>query len=100
MPPVVSVPLALLFFFLFRWLFGENYLPPAFAGFIFGYILYDEIHYATHHAPLKGKVGLFLKHHHVKHHYQDPNKRFGVSSPLWDYIFGTADREQAVVVEK
>jgi 4-hydroxysphinganine ceramide fatty acyl 2-hydroxylase len=101
MPPLVSIPLAFAFFFLFLAIFGDNYLPPVFAGFIFGYICYDEIHYATHHAPLKGKVGLFLKHHHVKHHYKDPNMRYGVSSPLWDYVFGTIDRdEKTVVVEE
>jgi sterol desaturase/sphingolipid hydroxylase (fatty acid hydroxylase superfamily) len=98
MPPLVSIPLAFAFFFLFLSIFGGNYLPPVFAGFIFGYICYDEIHYATHHAPLKGKVGLFLKHHHVKHHYKDPSMRYGVSSPLWDFVFGTIDRDEKTVV--
>lgn len=97
MPPVVSVPLALLFFFLFLAIFGENYLAPAFAGFIFGYILYDEIHYATHHAPMKGGLALMLKHHHILHHFQNPNRRYGVSSPLWDYVFGTMDRDEGQV---
>jgi sterol desaturase/sphingolipid hydroxylase (fatty acid hydroxylase superfamily) len=93
MPPSVSVPLALLFYFLFRLVVGENFVAPFFAGFIFGYILYDEIHYATHHAPMKSAVGQFLKHYHVLHHYRDPAKRYGVSSPLWDYVFGTTARE-------
>jgi sterol desaturase/sphingolipid hydroxylase (fatty acid hydroxylase superfamily) len=97
MPPVVSVPLAFLFYFFFLALFGGNYLPPVFAGFIFGYILYDEIHYATHHAPMKGPVGQFLKHHHIRHHYKDPGKLFGVSNPLWDYVFGTNDPERGKV---
>ena len=26
---------------------------------------------------------------HAVHHYKDGNAVFGVSSPLWDYIFGT-----------
>jgi sterol desaturase/sphingolipid hydroxylase (fatty acid hydroxylase superfamily) len=89
MPPAVSLPLALLFYFVFRQLVGGNYVAPFFAGFILGYILYDEIHYATHHAPMKSKVGRFLKHYHILHHYKDPAKRYGVSSPLWDYVFGT-----------
>lgn len=92
MPPVVSVPLATLFYFFFLTVFGPNSLPPIFAGFILGYILYDEIHYATHHAPMKTKVGQFLKHHHIRHHYKDPHRLFGVSNPLWDYVFGTFDR--------
>ncbi|HUI65455.1 MAG TPA: sterol desaturase family protein [Bacteroidota bacterium] len=89
MPPVVSVPLAALFLGLFSLIFPAAYVPAIFAGFIFGYICYDEIHYATHHAPLKNGVGLWLKHHHVRHHYLDPDRGFGVSTPLWDYVFGT-----------
>jgi len=89
MPPVVSVPLAALFLGFFSLILPASYVPAIFAGFIFGYICYDEIHYATHHAPMKKGVGLWLKHHHVRHHYLDPDRGFGVSTPLWDYIFGT-----------
>jgi sterol desaturase/sphingolipid hydroxylase (fatty acid hydroxylase superfamily) len=32
-----------------------------------------------------------VKHHHVLHHYHDPEKGYGVSSPLWDYVFRTVD---------
>lgn len=98
MPPIVSVPLATLFYFLFLTIFGATSLPAIFAGFIFGYILYDEIHYATHHAPMKSKVGQFLKHHHIRHHYKDPQRLFGVSNPLWDYVFRTIDRNPSEVL--
>ncbi len=93
MPPSVSIPLAAAFYGLFLLLAGPSFVSPFYAGFLFGYICYDEIHYATHHAPMKGRLGQFLKHHHVLHHYREPEKRFGVSSPLWDYVFGTVDRE-------
>lgn len=91
MPPAVSIPLALLFYGLFTLILGSTYVPPFFAGFILGYILYDEIHYATHHAPMKFGLWQKMKHHHVLHHYHDPEKGFGVSSPLWDIVFGTLD---------
>lgn len=93
MPPLVSIPLAFLFYGVDRVLMGPLFVSPFFAGFLFGYICYDEIHYATHHAPMRGKVAQFLKHYHVLHHYQSPEQRFGVSSPLWDYVFGTTGRE-------
>jgi sterol desaturase/sphingolipid hydroxylase (fatty acid hydroxylase superfamily) len=100
MPPAVSIPLAALFYGLFLALTGPSFGAPFFAGFIVGYICYDEIHYATHHAPMNGKVGQFLKHHHILHHFKDPGKRYGVSSPLWDYVFGTAGRDgEEVAVE-
>ncbi|HUI09478.1 MAG TPA: sterol desaturase family protein [Bacteroidota bacterium] len=94
MPPVVSIPLALLFLGAFILILPAASVGAVFGGFIFGYICYDEIHYATHHAPMKGKLGLWLKHHHVRHHYLDPGRGFGVSSPIWDYVFGTMYSEK------
>lgn len=89
MPPSVSIPLALLFYGLFLAILGPVSVLPFFAGFLLGYLAYDMIHYATHHAPLKGGIGLFLKHHHMKHHYQTDSLGYGVSSPLWDVVFRT-----------
>lgn len=89
MPPVVSIPLALLFFLLFHFLLGSTFVSPFFAGFLAGYLWYDMLHYATHHFSLKSSTGLWLKHHHMRHHYQDDHFGYGVSSPLWDYVFGT-----------
>jgi len=91
MPPSVSIPLALLFYGLFLAILGPSSISPFFAGFLLGYVCYDTIHYATHHAPMKSGVALWLKHHHIRHHYRDSAKGFGVSSPLWDYVFGTMD---------
>ncbi len=89
MPPAVSLPLALLFFLLFDALVEGIALNPFFAGFLFGYLCYDMLHYAIHHAPMKGKIWMALKTHHLKHHFKDPHKGYGVSSPLWDIIIGT-----------
>ncbi len=89
LPPSVSIPLASLFFGVYWLVLGPVSTWPFFGGFILGYILYDEIHYATHHAPMKFGWWQKVKHHHVLHHYQDPEMGFGVSSPLWDIVFGT-----------
>jgi sterol desaturase/sphingolipid hydroxylase (fatty acid hydroxylase superfamily) len=91
MPPSLSIPLASLFFGIYYLILGATYVFPFLGGFLVGYMLYDEIHYATHHAPLKNGIWQKLKHHHVLHHYHDPEKGFGVSSPAWDYVFGTLD---------
>ncbi len=90
MPPVVSIPLAALFYALFRILLGGAFVSPFFSGFLLGYLCYDMIHYGTHHFPMKSPVALWLKHHHMRHHYQTEGLGYGVSSPLWDYVFGTA----------
>lgn len=89
MPPSVSIPLALLFFFFYKNLLGENYVFPFFAGFLVGYLFYDMTHYAVHHFNFHNKFWLIIKNHHMKHHYQDSKRGFGVSQPAWDYVFGT-----------
>lgn len=94
MPPVVSIPLALMFYGLFYGVVGillgsPQWVAPLFSGAIFGYLLYDLTHYATHHFPMRRGFLRFLKRYHLKHHYKTPGQRFGVSSPLWDMVFGT-----------
>ncbi|CAM4267035.1 Fatty acid hydroxylase superfamily protein [Pedobacter westerhofensis] len=89
LPPSLSIPLALAFFFLFKWLIPEVYLWMFFATFIAGYLFYDISHYAMHHFNFKSGLFKKIKQHHMLHHYQDPEKGFGVSSPLWDLIIGS-----------
>jgi sterol desaturase/sphingolipid hydroxylase (fatty acid hydroxylase superfamily) len=93
MPPVVSIPLALFFYGLFYLVFGRI-APAAFAGFLVGYLFYDMLHYATHHFTMKNGVWLWLKKYHMRHHYDDDHVGYGVSSPLWDYVFGTRQARQ------
>jgi sterol desaturase/sphingolipid hydroxylase (fatty acid hydroxylase superfamily) len=89
MPPSVSIPLATLFYFLFKFLIGDISVLPFFAGFLTGYLFYDITHYAIHHFNMHSKFWLFIKNHHMKHHYQDSHKGYGVSSPVWDVVIGT-----------
>ncbi len=89
MPPSVSIPLATLFYFLFLEIIGVRFVAPFFVGFLTGYLFYDLTHYAVHHFQIHSKFWLTLKKHHMRHHYQDESKGFGVSSPIWDDIIGT-----------
>ena len=89
MPPSVSVPLAIIFYFLFYSLLGMGMVAPFFIGFLTGYLFYDLTHYAVHHFNIRNKFWLMLKKHHMRHHYMDSDKGYGVSSPLWDKIIGT-----------
>lgn len=91
MPPVVSIPLATIFYLLFAFLFGIA-APAIWAGLVAGYVCYDSIHYAIHHFPMKSGVLNRLKQHHLRHHFHDDHSGFGVSSPLWDYVFRTNRR--------
>jgi sterol desaturase/sphingolipid hydroxylase (fatty acid hydroxylase superfamily) len=93
MPPAVSIPLAAVFYGLFWLIVGviigaPQWVAPLFAGFILGYIAYDMTHYSTHHFPVRGYFR-FLKIYHMNHHYKTPDMKFGVTSPVWDRVFGT-----------
>jgi 4-hydroxysphinganine ceramide fatty acyl 2-hydroxylase len=88
MPPSISIPVAVLLYLLFTVAFGR-FAPALSAGFAFGYVCYDSIHYATHHFPMKRGIFLWLKQYHLRHHFKDDHAGYGVSSPLWDYVFGT-----------
>ena len=88
MPPVISIPLAFLFFGLFLLIFG-SLAPAVFAGLVFGYLCYDMLHYATHHLAMKRGMWLWLKQYHLRHHFKDDRVGYGISSPLWDYVFRT-----------
>lgn len=90
MPPGFSLPLAILFYFIYIGLLGTTYGLPCYTGFVFGYVVYDTLHFALHHAKfIKAKWFVKLRKHHIDHHFSNPDEGFGVSSFFWDYIFGT-----------
>lgn len=89
MPLSVSIPLALLFYALFSFTLGNEITAPFFAGYVTGYLFYDITHYAVHHFSIKSKFWLAIKKHHMRHHYQHSNLGYGVSQPVWDYVFNT-----------
>jgi sterol desaturase/sphingolipid hydroxylase (fatty acid hydroxylase superfamily) len=89
MPLPTSVPLALIFYALFTLTLGRTIGEPFFAGFAIGYLFYDGTHYYVHHFVPTTRWGKFLRRHHMTHHFADHDGGFGVSSPLWDYVFRT-----------
>ncbi|HLT87528.1 MAG TPA: sterol desaturase family protein [Sphingobacterium sp.] len=108
MPLSASIPLAAIIYFIFSLFLPEFILAAFFAGFLFGYLIYDECHYAMHHANFKSGLFKKIKDHHMLHHYSDPERGFGVSSAIWDVIFDSGfkkkekekDQSKKVVKEK
>lgn len=88
MPPVPSIILASVLF-LFFYTFLRQYTFMFFPGFLLGYLLYGTTHYAIHawKPPFKFMKPLWRNHH--LHHYKDEHKGFGVSTTIWDRVFGT-----------
>ena len=92
MPPVPSIIVASILFFLMHLALGWNALS-FFPGFLFGYIVYGSMHFAIHaFAPPKFLKALWRNHH--LHHYKAPTKGFGVSSVLWDIVFRTVPKKE------
>ena len=88
MPPLASVSIAAALLLIFRFALGISGLA-FFGGFIWGYALYLTVHYCVHtfRPPQNALRGLW-KHHHM-HHHKNLEGYFGVSTPLWDWVFGT-----------
>jgi len=89
MPPMISWPLAVMFAALYYAMLGPNLYLPLLAGTMAGYIAYDWVHYYTHHFHPKWRLGKWVRAYHLRHHFQDGDNFYGISSPLWDLVFGT-----------
>ena len=89
MPPSVSIPLAVVFYGLFVLALGADRATAFGAGFLGGYLAYDMIHYHVHHHVPRTRVGRSLRELHMRHHFQDDERGFGISAPYWDRVFGT-----------
>jgi sterol desaturase/sphingolipid hydroxylase (fatty acid hydroxylase superfamily) len=91
MPPLLSITLSTILLLLFRLVMGD-YVFAFLPGFLCGYAAYLSVHYMVHaYQPPKN----FLKYlwiNHGTHHYKNGEMVFGVSSPLWDYIYGTMSK--------
>jgi sterol desaturase/sphingolipid hydroxylase (fatty acid hydroxylase superfamily) len=88
-PPLMSVPLALVLFAAARAIVPPPSVYPLFGGFILGYLGYDYIHLYTHFARPRTRLGKGLRRRHLQHHFARHDRWYGVSSPLWDYVFRT-----------
>jgi dihydroceramide fatty acyl 2-hydroxylase len=94
MPPSVSVPLAVLFVWVFYLIAGSPAFMPFASGFLGGYLFYDMLHYHVHHHRPRTWMGRRLRELHMRHHFQDHDRGYGVSAPFWDHVFGTAPTQR------
>ena len=88
MPPIASLTIATGLLLLCRFALGDVGLA-FFSGFIWGYAVYLSVHYCVHAMrPPQNALRRLWKHHHL-HHHKNTAGYFGVSSPMWDWVFGT-----------
>ena len=88
MPPVPSIILSSTVFML-MYAFIQKNTFMFFPGFMLGYLLYGSMHYAIHawNPPFRWLKPLWRNHH--LHHYKNDHQGFGVSTTIWDRVFGT-----------
>lgn len=90
-----SLPLAVLLFALALAVLRDLDQALVFlAALMIGYLWYEFVHLAGHGAWRLPVLRGLLKHHAL-HHYQDWNRGFGVTTPLWDWVFGTLPQPRA-----
>lgn len=92
MPPVPGLLISAILIFGY-WILLGNAMFVFMPGFMTGYLLYTYIHIRVH----KPNVPSFLMkqyRHHALHHYKYPQTAFGVSTTLWDRVFGTMPPEK------
>lgn len=85
--------------FLAAWALAGAPAAAAFsAGFLLSYLFYEWVHKRFHtHAPPHA-LGLRLRKHHFIHHFADPRSNHGVTTTLFDHVFGTlATRDQVAI---
>lgn len=58
-------------------------------GVVVMYVAYEVVHRRAHtHAP-RGRYSRWVRRNHFTHHFLTPRTNHGVTSPVWDYVFGT-----------
>lgn len=87
----VAAPLA-------SWLVGTA-LGLSYAGALVSmYVLYEFIHRRAHTHPGVSTYGRYVRRHHFYHHFENPRMNHGVTSPIWDLVFGTFERPERIRV--
>jgi sterol desaturase/sphingolipid hydroxylase (fatty acid hydroxylase superfamily) len=86
-----SAPIAIIVFVL-AWVVLRGVKPAALliAGALVGYLAYEVIHYWIHVGRRTRWLLRPLVKHHLYHHYKDDTRCYGVTTPLWDWVFRTS----------
>ncbi len=69
-------------------------------GVLTGWIVYEVIHRLIHVAGPRGAYGRWARRHHLSHHFGNAKLNHGVSSPIWDHVFGTYAPDATVLVPR
>lgn len=89
-PPLVGVIQIALCVFLPLSFVGPVSAAGVTAGMLAGYLAYISVHWATHHLhEPRGAYTMRARRRHMLHHFRAGQTNFGVTTGLWDRVFGT-----------
>lgn len=69
-------------------------------GLAGSWVFYEKLHQATHLRGPRNAYGEWARRHHLHHHFQSPKANHGVTTPLWDIVFGTLERPAMIAVPR
>jgi 4-hydroxysphinganine ceramide fatty acyl 2-hydroxylase len=61
-----------------------------------GFLYYEAVHYRVHFTLSGSGFIARQRRAHFYHHFTNNKRCFGVTSPLWDYVFGTTLPRQLI----
>lgn len=85
-----SLPICIVYY-LAAWAVSGSWQAAThlFTGLIAGYFFYEYLDFQAHHGTSRTRLIRYLRKYHNQHHHFDATVRYGVTSPLFDYLFGT-----------
>ncbi|XP_023156880.1 dihydroceramide fatty acyl 2-hydroxylase FAH1 isoform X2 [Zea mays] len=95
-PPAAAAILCFPFWNMIKLFSTPSTTPGLFGGGLLGYVIYDCTHYYLHHGQPSSDPAKYLKKYHLNHHFRIQTKGFGITSTLWDHVFGTLPSTKTV----
>jgi sterol desaturase/sphingolipid hydroxylase (fatty acid hydroxylase superfamily) len=87
--PIAWVPIALAIFGLAALILGVPLGCAFTAGLLVGFARYEWTHWRIHFSQPRTARERLLREHHLAHHFVNPRAYHGVTTRLWDRVFGT-----------
>ena len=82
------------------WAFGPAAGVTLAVGWAAGYFFYEYEHAMSHLRAPSGRYGTWLRRHHFHHHFGHPMSNHGVTTLVWDRVFGTYEAPDRVRVPR
>lgn len=93
-----ALPVFIFLLILFSFIAGFKNAAALTFGFALMYTIYEFIHRFAHTRGPTGPYSRWVRRNHFSHHFQNPRKNHGVTTPFFDYIFRTHVAPGKVIV--